>query len=112
MAPSQPMSAPPKVSRQPSSHPDPLCGECGLRSDICAGSMLLPYAAYSSTGDKPMSPGCAAWLGGAKIGPQRAGARAAEGPGGGLRQNGNVSKARADVAMVALRRARRLATEW
>ena len=44
-APSQPMSSPPKVSRQPSSQPLPRGGEMGVRSAIWRGSRLLPYAA-------------------------------------------------------------------
>ena len=46
------MSSPPNVSRQPSSQPLPRCGECGQRSAIWAGSMLLPYAAYIATADQ------------------------------------------------------------
>src|SRR5262249_6869950 len=57
MAPSQPMSAPPNVSRQPSSQPVPRWGECGQRWAIWPESMLLPYAAYSSTGSKRTSRG-------------------------------------------------------
>ena len=45
-APSQPSSSPPKLSRQPTSHPVPAAGECGHRSSICSGSMFEPYAAY------------------------------------------------------------------
>src|SRR5690348_4926251 len=104
MAPSQPMSAPPKVSRQPSSQPVPRCGECGQRSAICAGSMLLPYAAYNSTDDstddKRTSHGCAGWLVGAKMGPWRAGARAAPGPAAACDTMGAVSQAHADVAIL------------
>ena len=43
------MSSPPKVSRQPSSQPLPRMGECGQRSAMSEGSMLVAYAAYSST---------------------------------------------------------------
>ena len=45
MAPSQPYSSAPKVSRQPRIHPVPVCGEEGQRRSICAGSMFDPYAA-------------------------------------------------------------------
>ncbi|SHW30743.1 Uncharacterised protein [Mycobacteroides abscessus subsp. abscessus] len=41
-APSQPMSSPPKVSRQPCSQPVPAIGECGARCNICSGCMLEP----------------------------------------------------------------------
>ncbi|SKV13678.1 Uncharacterised protein [Mycobacteroides abscessus subsp. abscessus] len=40
--PSQPMSSPPKVSRQPCSQPVPAIGECGARCNICSGCMLEP----------------------------------------------------------------------
>ena len=42
-------SWPPKVSRHPASQPVPRRGECGAREDICSGSMLEAYAAYSAT---------------------------------------------------------------
>ncbi len=41
-APSQPMSSPPNVSRQPCSHPVPAIGEWGARCSICSGCMFDP----------------------------------------------------------------------
>src|SRR5689334_8625967 len=49
MAPSQPNSSPPKVSRHPSSQPVPWRGEWGQRWLIRRGSMFGPYAAYIVT---------------------------------------------------------------
>ncbi len=41
-APSQPMSSPPNVRRQPCSQPVPAIGECGARCSICSGCMFDP----------------------------------------------------------------------
>src|SRR6478735_10918904 len=56
-APSQPRSSPPKVSRQPLSHPVPAAGEWGHRSSICSGSMFEPYAAYRPPSCSPICGG-------------------------------------------------------
>src|SRR6266851_3396506 len=93
MAPSQPMSAPPKVSRQPSSQPAPRCGECGHRRAICAGSMLLPYAAYNSTGDKRTSARPRSVAGRPEDAPSRLARLVAT-------EWGTVSQPRADVAIL------------
>jgi len=79
-APSQLMSSPPKVSRQPSSQPLPRIGECGQRSAISEGSILVAYAAYSSTAHQRNEAACR--CGGSPVTGSAPGGRRPQHPGG------------------------------